>query len=122
MITIHALFYVVVNRSVAVFVGEDVVVEEIVQVTINCSQLIDATIDNEISNASITWYKNGALLTNGSAINVVISADGRYCIITHTLLSVGGLQGTDGNYTCEVCNTPTTCTAMTTYLVAVCGM
>ena len=121
MTTIHALFYLVVNRSVAVFVGEDVVVEEYVRVTINCSQLIDATIDNGISNASITWYKDGVFLTNRSAINVVISADGRYCIITDTLLPVGGHLGTDGNYTCEVCNTPTNCTAMTTYLV-VCGM
>ena len=118
MTTIHALFYLVVNGSVDVFAGEDVVVEEDVRVTINCSQLIDA---NEISNASITWYKDGALLTTGSAISAVISADGRYCIITHTLLPVGGQLGTDGNYTCEVCNTPTTCTAMTTCL-AVCGM
>ena len=121
MTTIHALFDLVVNGSVIVFVGEDVVVEEDVRVTINCSQPIDATIDNGISNASITWYKGGALLTNGSSLNVVISADGRYCIITDTVLSAGGVLGTDGNYTCEVCNTPTNCTLMTTCL-AVCGM
>ena len=97
-------FYVVVNESVTVLVGEPVIVQEDVQVIIDCSQLIDDTINNGSSNTIVTWSIDGFLLSNGSALNVVISADNRLCIITDSQLAVGGLLGNDGNYTCEVCN------------------
>ena len=81
-----------VNGSVAVFVGENVVVKEDVKVIIDCSQLIDSIVDNRISNTTTTWYKDGFPIANGSALNVEISADNRYCIITNTLLAIGGRQ------------------------------
>ena len=90
LIIIYALLYLIINGSVAVFVGENVVVKEDVQVIIDCSQLIDAIADDEISNTTTTWYKDGFPIANGSALNVKISADNRYCIITNTLLAVGG--------------------------------
>ena len=75
--------------------------------TIDCSPQIDA-VAAEIGMAPIVrWYKDGTILTTGSAINVEISDDGRFCVITDTLLAVGGQLGTDGNYSCEVCSTPT---------------
>ena len=46
-------------------------------------------------------------------MNTVISADHRFCIITNALPSEGGRQlGTDGDYTCKICNI-TTCINMT---------
>ena len=98
-------FYVVVNETVVVFVGEPVIVREDVQVTINCSQLIDEAINNGISNPNVTWYKDGVAITNSSHMNIFISADDRLCIITDTSLSIDDQLGTAGNYTCEVCNT-----------------
>ena len=89
-----------VNESLVVFVGEPVIVPEDIRVTIDCGEVIDAA---PIENPTVTWYKNGIPITNGSAINVVISADNRLCIITDTLLAVGGQLGTDGNYSCQVC-------------------
>lgn len=111
--------YAVVNNSVHVFVGEPVVVGEDIQVTVDCSPLINVVVNNGISNTIVTWYKDGAQLTNGSAVNVVISADNKLCIITDTLLTVGGQFGTDGNYTCEICNR-STCMQNAT-LLDVCG-
>ena len=71
---------------------------------IDCGKLIDATISSTgISNPVITWYKNGSPISNGSALNVEISADNRYCIIYETSLSIAEQLGTEGNYTCEVC-------------------
>ena len=40
------LFYLAVNGSVTVLIGETIIVEEDVQVTIDCSQLIDTAISN----------------------------------------------------------------------------
>ena len=92
------------NESEVVFIGETFIFGEGVQVIIDCGRLIDATIDSTgISNPVITWYKNGSPISNGSALNVEISADNRSCIIIETLLPMGGQFGTDGNYTCEVC-------------------
>ena len=93
-----------VNVSVGVFVGEPVTVGEDVRVTIDCSPLIDEAINNGILNPTVTWFKDRAELSNGSAPNVEISADRRRLIITNTSLAVGGRLGTEGNYTCKVKN------------------
>ena len=96
-----------INQSVVVFAGDHVIVPEDIRVTIDCGPIIDA-VTAEIGMApTVRWYKDDTLLTTGSAINVEISDDGRFCVITDTLLAVGGQLGTDGNYTCEVCRNPT---------------
>ena len=96
-----------INQSVVVFAGEPVLVPEDIRVTIDCGPIIDA-VAAEIGMApTVRWYKDGTILTTGSAINVEISDDGRFCVITDTLLAVGGQLGTDGNYSCEVCTSPT---------------
>ena len=102
----YIIMYIVVDEveSVVVFVGEPVIVEEDLQVIIDCGQMIDAAIfSTEMPAPVITWYKDETPLSNGSALNVVISSDNRSCIITNTSLAVGGQFGTDGIYTCEVC-------------------
>ena len=119
MILIHILFYAVVNESLVVFVGEPVRVGERVRVTIDCSPLIDEAIDNGIPNPTVTWFKDGAELSNVSVTNVEISADKRFCIITNSLLAVGGQLGNAGQYTCEVCDN-TICMNKTSHLF-VCG-
>ena len=102
-------FYLAVNGSVTVLIGETIIVEEDVQVIIDCSQLIATA----ISNITVIWLKNGYPITNGTAVNTVISADHRFCIITDTLPSEGGRKvGTDGDYTCKICSI-TTCINMT---------
>ena len=113
--------YIVVNESVVVFVGEPVTVREDVRVIINCSKLIDDVIANGIINPNVNWFKAGYPLSNGSAVNVLISADKRLSIITDSLLAVGGQLGNDGDYTCEVCApNSSSCRNMTTSHV-VCG-
>ena len=103
-------FNVVVNDSVTVFVGEPVITPEDIRVTIDCGQLIDDVVNTtNVANSPVTWYKDGAVLTTGSAINVEISDDSRFCVITNTLAAIGGQLGTEGNYFCEVCSTPTQC-------------
>ena len=102
------------------FIGETIIVKENVQVTIDCGQLIDTAINNRISNITVIWYKDRNSITNGTAVNTVISADRRLCTITNTLPSQGGRQlGTDGSYTCEVCNV-TTCIKLTSPQI-ICG-
>ena len=99
-----------VNGTVEVNVGQDVIVNgEGVRVTIDCIQLINNKTISGVQNPTVNWYKDGVSITNGSAVNVVISNDDRLCIITNTLLTVGGQAGTDGNYTCEVCNGTANC-------------
>ena len=88
----------------AVFVGEPVLVSTEVRVTIDCSPLIDRVSNNSVPNPTVRWFFDGRkLLANGSATNVEISADRRHLIITETAVSVGGLLGNNGNYTCDVC-------------------
>ena len=107
-----------VNKSVTVFVGEPVLTLEDIRVTIDCGQLIDeVVITSGITNPTVTWFKNRDILTTGSAVNVEISDDGRFCVITDTLLAV---DGTYGNYSCEVCSTPTDCNISTSY-TGICG-
>ena len=116
------LCYIVVNESVVVFVGEPVTVREDVRVTINCSNVIQQARDAGFTNPNITWYKDGFVLTNATAPNVVISEDKTLCIITDTLLAVGGQVGNDGNYTCEVCaGTSSNCIRPIPPCIAVCG-
>ena len=96
-----------VNNTVEVNVGQDVIVNrEGIRVTIDCTQLINNT---GVQNPTVNWYKDGVTITNGSAVNVIISNDDRLCIITNTLLTVDGQAGTGGSYTCEVCNGTTNC-------------
>ena len=116
-------YFIVINNSVVLFVGEPIVVGKDVRVTIDCSPVIDPVIASGIPNPTITWTKDGVELTgNGSAPNVEISADRRRLIITDTLLTAGGQFGNDGNYTCQVCNDSTNvnCRNRTT-CIAVCG-
>ena len=104
-----------------VFAGEPVAVRDDMRVVIDCGQLIDQAMSDGISNLTVTWIKDGLTLSNGSTINVVISADRRRLIITDTLLAIGGQLGNDGNYTCDICmdyNVPD-CTNET--VVCVCG-
>ena len=91
--------------------------------TISCNQLIDKVVNyntTNVTNPTVTWYKDGAVFTTGSALNVKICNDSRLCIIPDTLLAVGGQLGTDGNYSCEVCSTPTNCQRNDT-CATVCG-
>ena len=108
--------------SVVVFAGEPVITTQLIRVTIDCGQLIDEVVNTTgIINPNVTWFNDQrALLDNRSAINVIISADKRFCVITDTLLAVGGQLGTDGKYSCEVCSTPTNCLRSDTF-VEVCG-
>ena len=106
----HDHFTIVVNDSATVFIGEPVITPEDIRVTIDCGQLKNKVVSiTNVTNLTVTWYRDGAVLTTGSAPNVEISDDGRFCVITDTLLNVGGQLGTDGNYSCEVCSTPTNC-------------
>ena len=85
-----------------VFVGEPIVVPENIQVTIDCGQLIDQAIMMG-GVANITWRKNGRIIVNDSEVNVVLSPDNRTIIITDTFLGTPAQVGTDGLYSCEVC-------------------
>ena len=112
--------YVVVNDSLVVFIGEPVMVRETIQVTIDCGQLIDEAVGIGILNPTITWLLNDRILPQGG-INVEISADNRSRTITDTLIAVGGQLGTEGDYTCRVCDhTTSTCVSRSTE-VAVCS-
>ena len=110
-----------INESVVVFIGEPVIVPVYVRVTIDCSQLIDQTISSGVPNPTVTWHQNGLEISNGSAPNVVISADRRLLIITDTLLAVGGQLGNDGNYTCNVCRNFMSPNCSKTTPVDICG-
>ena len=101
-------------------VGQDIIVREGVQVTINCTQLINNKINSGVQNPTVTWHKDGVTLTNGSTTNVLISKDRQLCIITSTLMTLGGQAGNDGNYTCEVCGGNTSCNSGMSSLI-VCG-
>ena len=101
----HVLFYVVIDETVIVFVGEPILVNTGVQVTIDCGPLIDQAIANGISNPTVRWFKDGVELLNGSAPNIKISADTRFCMINGTPTPSGGqLIIMDDIYTCEINN------------------
>ena len=109
-----------IDNKVFKHIGETIVVGENVHATIDCGPLIDNTTAQGFSNPMVKWYKNGVQLANASAANVLLSEDKRLCIISNTLIAVGGQVGTDGNYTCEVCDNSSTCVSEYT-LFYVCG-
>ena len=111
-----AIFYAVIDEEAFEFVGKPIRVRQHVKVTIDCSPLIDAVGG---TNPVITWYKDGLKLSYNTAPNVAISEDMTQCIISSSLLAVGGQLGTDGNYTCEVHNDTTRITD--TSILYVCG-
>ena len=89
------------NNTILVPIGENVVVHENVKVTMDCIELMQ---DKGEENPHITWIKNTVQIErNATEVNVFISGDERYCIISSTQLAVGGQLGTIGNYTCRVC-------------------
>ena len=83
-----------------------------VRVTIDCTQAIKPYLSR---NPTVTWFKDWLNLDN--ARNVVVSKDGRQCVITST---VAGEDGTDANYICYICISFTNCIDRRT-TVAVCG-
>ena len=92
------------NNTILVPIGENVVVHENVRVTMDCIELIQDLIDLGEERPHVTWIKNTAVIgRNATEVNVFISGDERYCIISSTQLAVGGQLGTTGNYTCKVC-------------------
>ena len=101
-------------------VGENVTAREDVRVVIDCTQLVNNKINSGVKKPAVKWYKDGRKIKTGSEINVELSKDKRICVITDTLLAVGGQLGTDGNYTCEVCGRNTNCLSGTS-IQAVCG-
>lgn len=94
---------IVINGSVVVLVGETIGIKEGLKVIVNCRHLINS-MGNRISNHTITWYKDGMLIANESAVNTIITADNRFCIINDTVLASGSKFGSVSNYTCKICN------------------
>ena len=92
------------DNTLLVAIGENVVVRENVEVTMDCIELIDDLKGKGEVNPIITWSKNGLTLANLSQTNVIITHEKRYCTITATQLTVGGELGNDGDYTCKVCS------------------
>ena len=92
------------DNTILVAIGENVFVQENVEVTMDCIELIDDLKREGEVNPMITWSKNGLTLSNLSQTNVIITNKKRYCTITVTQLAIGGEFGTSGNYTCQVCD------------------
>ena len=113
-------FYVVVDNAAIVDIGEAIIAREGVQVTINCTQLINNKINSGVQNPTVAWSKDGVTLKTGSDPNVVLSKDRKLCIITSTLLTLGDQAGNDGNYNCEVCGGIRNCNNKKSNLV-ICG-
>ena len=108
--------------SVVVLAGEPLITKvEGIRVTIDCGQLIDEMVDTTgITNPIVTWFKDGDILRNRTASNVIVSANQRFCVIVDTFFALGSQLGTDGNYSCEVCSSHTNCQRNDTS-VAICG-
>ena len=100
--------------------GQDVVLVNKEHVIIDCGSLINSTVDNGGGTPDVVWYKDGVKIANGSVTNVVISENKRECVITEASFPVGSKPGNNGNYTCEVCCDPSTCSNKTTS-VHICG-
>lgn len=81
------------DSTLLISIGENIAVRENVEITINCSDLIE---NIGPKNYTINWIKDEITLTSGSVKNVFMSDDKRYCVITATL-------ETAGDYTCQVC-------------------
>ena len=106
-----------VNNSLEVNIGQSSTVREGVLVTISCVALINKQTSLGILTPTVTWYKDGEVLTNSSHMNIVISGNRRYCIIDRTVLHD---SGTTGNYTCKVCRLTINCIEKSSSQV-VCG-
>ena len=100
---IYVWFCIVVNNSLNLSSGQDAIVRSDVHITIDCKQLIDDLKNKGESNPIVTWTKDGNVITNNSVVNVFISNDKRFAIITKITVDTGGQIGNDGNYTCKVC-------------------
>ena len=93
-----------VNNSLHLSSGEDATVRLDVHITIDCKQLVDDFEDKGELNPSITWTRDGLVITNNKSVpNVTISEDRTLVIITRITFATGGQVGNDGNYTCMVC-------------------
>ena len=119
MILRTVVFPVVVDISIVVSINETDVIstKEGIEVTVDCGPLIDAS---GIPNPVIKWYKNDVPLSNGTEMNIIISQNSKLAIITETLMAVGGQLGTEGVYTCEVCNA-TYCNIKKSITTEICG-
>lgn len=113
-------FYVVDGNSLYAIVGTPIFVGSNIHVTIDCGPLIENVTNMYGLISTVTWYKSGLNLTNGSATNVVLSQDNRLCIINNTVLISGGHIGTAGDYTCKVCRNSSDCKNKTS-IHKVCG-
>ena len=79
-----------VNNSLTVIIGGSATLREDQEVIIDCGPLIERVFNLTGIYPTVTWRKNYIILTNGSEISVVISQDGRFCVITATSLARGG--------------------------------
>ena len=111
-----------VNNSLYLTSGENATVRLDVHITIDCKQLIDDLKNKGEPNPTITWTKDGLVITNESIPNVIISEDKVLVIVTRIAFATGGQVGNDGNYTCKVCggNSTADCENETSCL-KVCG-
>ena len=95
-----------VNNSLTLIIGEPATVREDENVEIDCMPLIEivSNLTGGIPRPRVVWDKDNNTLTNQSHhMNIFISQDRRFLIITATKLRRGGELGTSGNYTCRVC-------------------
>ena len=114
------------DNAIIVAIGENVVAHENVKVTMDCKELIDDLKEKGEENPNITWSKDRAPFSNHTFINVYISHNKRYCIISPTIqyIHFDGQPGiTDESYTCRVCsrnNDEINC-EQNTSILTVCG-
>ena len=95
------------DNAMVVAIGENVVVQENVKLTMDYIELIDNLKEKGEENPDITWIKDGVPFSNHTLINAFISHDKRYCIISPTLsyVNIDGRPGiTSDDYTCRVCS------------------
>ena len=88
-----------------VFAGEPIIVSADERVVIDCGPQIDSVAAETDMTPIVRWYKDGTIITTGSPINVHISDDGRFCVITETVSGAYSQLVTDNSYFCEVCST-----------------
>ena len=84
-------------------IGQDATVRLGAQITVDCTKLIDDLIAKGEPNPTVTWTKDGIILTNASVADVFISEDKALLIVTRITIATGGQLGNDGNYSCRVC-------------------
>ena len=93
-----------VNNSLTVIIGGSATVREDEFVKIDCQPLIEVVTNLTGVIPRVVWAKDNNTLANQSHhMNIFISEDKRFLIITATKLRRGGELGTSGNYTCRVC-------------------